>query len=136
MIIAILIVAFVAIVWIYMQQPQFGKAPGGARLERIRQSPNYRDGAFQNQSITPALAEGTSYFSVFRKFFFGKSKRVIPVNEIPARKIDLKSLSRDQDILVWFGHSSYFMQIDGKRILVDPVMSGHASPVSFTTKKL
>ena len=35
---------------------------------------------------------------------------------------------------MWFGHSSYFLQVDGKRILVDPVFSGSASPVSFTTK--
>ena len=36
--------------------------------------------------------------------------------------------------MVWFGHSSYFLQIDGKKILVDPVFSGNASPVKFTTK--
>jgi L-ascorbate metabolism protein UlaG (beta-lactamase superfamily) len=35
---------------------------------------------------------------------------------------------------VWFGHSSYFIQIDGKKILVDPVLSGHASPFSFSIK--
>ncbi|MBC8005281.1 MAG: MBL fold metallo-hydrolase, partial [Verrucomicrobia bacterium] len=38
------------------------------------------------------------------------------------------------DVLVWFGHSSYFLQLDGKRILVDPVFSGHASPFSFMVK--
>jgi L-ascorbate metabolism protein UlaG (beta-lactamase superfamily) len=32
------------------------------------------------------------------------------------------------------GHSSYFIQLDGVKILVDPVFSGNASPVSFTTK--
>jgi len=35
---------------------------------------------------------------------------------------------------VWFGHSSYYLQIDGKKMLIDPVMSGSASPVSFTTR--
>jgi L-ascorbate metabolism protein UlaG (beta-lactamase superfamily) len=44
------------------------------------------------------------------------------------------SLDTDNDILVWFGHSSYFIQIDGKRILVDPVFSGNASPFSFSIK--
>ena len=32
------------------------------------------------------------------------------------------------------GHSSYFIQVDGKKILVDPVFSGAASPISFTTR--
>ena len=35
--------------------------------------------------------------------------------------------------MVWFGHSSYLMQLDGKRILVDPVFC-MASPVSFVNK--
>ena len=37
--------------------------------------------------------------------------------------------------LVWFGHSSYLIQIDGKRILVDPVFSGNISPVPIYTNK-
>jgi len=36
--------------------------------------------------------------------------------------------------VIWMGHSSYFMQLDGKKVLVDPVLSGYAGPVSFTTK--
>ena len=39
-----------------------------------------------------------------------------------------------QDVLIWFGHSSYFIQIDGKRILVDPVFSGSASPLPGGTQ--
>ena len=43
-------------------------------------------------------------------------------------------LQPEEDVLIWFGHSSYFMQIDGKKILVDPVFSGSASPFSFMVK--
>jgi L-ascorbate metabolism protein UlaG (beta-lactamase superfamily) len=43
-------------------------------------------------------------------------------------------LDPEKDVLVWFGHSSYFMQIDGKKMLVDPVFSGNASPFSFAVK--
>jgi L-ascorbate metabolism protein UlaG (beta-lactamase superfamily) len=126
--------AFVLVVWAYMKQPQFGKAPSGDRLVQIMQSPNFRDGAFQNLSFTPPLAEGASYSKVMRDFFFGKSKRSVPAVMIPALKTDLKNLDPKEDVLVWFGHSSYFMQIGGKKILVDPVFSGNASPLSFTTK--
>jgi hypothetical protein len=41
-----------------MSKAKFGKAPAGTRLERIIQSPNYRNGQFQNLSPTPQLAEG------------------------------------------------------------------------------
>src|SRR5690606_17606068 len=43
-------------------------------------------------------------------------------------------LNPDDNVMVWFGHSSYYLQIDGKKMLIDPVMSGSASPVSFTTR--
>jgi L-ascorbate metabolism protein UlaG (beta-lactamase superfamily) len=56
------------------------------------------------------------------------------VDIIPSVKTDLLALPVGRDVLVWFGHSSYFMQIDGKRILVDPVFSGNASPVPGTLK--
>lgn len=117
-----------------INQVQFGKLPSGERLERIKKSPNYKDGSFQNQSITPVMAEDVSYLSVGKEMLFSKKERVTPEDSIPATKINLKQLDRSKDILVWFGHSSYFMQIDGKRILVDPVLSGSASPFSFAVK--
>ncbi len=67
-------------------------------------------------------------------FFFKKKVRVNPVDSIPSVKTDLRGLDAGKDFLVWFGHSSYFMQIDGKRMLVDPVFSGHASPFSWMVK--
>jgi L-ascorbate metabolism protein UlaG (beta-lactamase superfamily) len=113
---------------------RFGRMPKGERLARIKQSPNFRDGAFQNQSVTPQLTDGATYGKVMKEFLFGRPKRATPSSDIPSMKTDLLSLNRDENILVWFGHSSYFMQIDGKRILVDPVLSGSASPFSFMTK--
>ena len=52
-------------------------------------------------------------------------------DSIPSVKTDLSNLPPDQDLLIWFGHSSYFLQLEGNRILVDPVLSGHASPFDF-----
>lgn len=115
-------------------QAQFGKLPSGERLQRIKNSPNYKNGAFQNLSHTPDLTDGATYFSVSKDFFFGKHQRRFPEGNIPSLKTNLHELPIEEDLLLWFGHSSYFMQIQGKRILVDPVLSGNASPFSFTTK--
>jgi L-ascorbate metabolism protein UlaG (beta-lactamase superfamily) len=121
-------------VYIFMQGAPFGTMPSGKRLEAIQHSPHYADGKFQNLSFTPDLAEGTSYYRVMRDFFFRKSGRNRPGGIIPSKKTNLFTLPPDKNILVWFGHSSYFMQVDGKKILVDPVFCGHASPFSFTTR--
>ncbi|HEX8461405.1 MAG TPA: MBL fold metallo-hydrolase [Segetibacter sp.] len=117
-----------------MQQAKFGKAATGERLERMKNSPNYKDGKFQNQHNTPALTEGYSYTTVLYEFIFKKKEGRVPLDSIPSVKTDLLHLQSDQDILVWFGHSSYFMQLDGKRILVDPVFSGNASPLPGRNK--
>lgn len=119
---------------LFLKTERFGRRPLGRRLEEIRRSPNYKDGQFQNLEITPALAEGVSYFTVFEKFFFHQSKRSKPKQSLPVVKTDLTALLPDENIIVWFGHSSYFIQAYGKKFLVDPVFSGHASPVNFTTK--
>ncbi len=68
------------------------------------------------------------------EFLFKKIKGRFPADSVPSMKTDLRNLPIEQDVLVWFGHSSYYMQVDGKRMLVDPVFSGNASPVPGTTK--
>lgn len=129
-----ILLTLTALAFIYMQQPQFGRSPQGKRLERIKQSPNFKDGSFQNISFTPFVTEGYSMTKITFEFLFGRFPRTTPVNEIPSIRTDLKSLPRDKDVLIWFGHSSYFIQLDGKRFLVDPVFSGNASPVPYTAR--
>lgn len=128
-----IIFLFISTVYLFLQQPKFGKKSSGERLEKIKQSPNYKNGQFQNLSHTPDLAEGVGYFTVMKEFFFGKSKRSKPASPLPSQKTNLLNLATDENVFVWFGHSSYFMQVDGKCILVDPVLSGSASPIRFTT---
>ncbi len=127
-------IVLVLAVFLFMLQPIFGKTSNGERLNRIHHSPNYKDGSFQNQSFTPVMAEDVSGFTVLKDGLFHRSKRSKPTGTLPSKKINLKTLDPQKDKLVWFGHSSYFMQIDGKRMLVDPVFSGHASPFSFMVK--
>jgi len=64
------------------------------------------------------------------EFLFVKVKDLKPVEKIPAIKTDLKTLPSDEDLLLWLGHSSLYMQISGKRILIDPTLVS-ASPLPF-----
>ncbi len=120
-------------IWLFMQLPQFGKVPDKTRLDRIKKSPNYGKDSFQNQSHTPSLAEGTSPWDIL-KAYFNLPKDREPGQPIPSVKTDLKTISADVPTLIWFGHSSYLILLEGKTILVDPVFSGNASPVAFFGK--
>ena len=119
---------------LFLKQAKFGALPADARLERIGKSPNFRNGGFRNQLVTPMMTGEGGGLKTMLRFVFNRSKKLRPASPIPSVKRDLWHLAPTQDALVWFGHSSYFLQVDGKRILVDPVLSGSASPVPFTTR--
>ncbi|MBE7173527.1 MAG: MBL fold metallo-hydrolase [Williamsia sp.] len=108
----------------------FGKTPSGKRLARIMQSPNYKNGSFQNIEPTEVLREGASYMRMLRNFF-NRPVTVKPPAALHPVKTDLRQPAGERPLVTWFGHSSYFIRSKNFNILVDPVFSGHASPVSF-----
>ncbi len=111
-----------------------GKNPWGERLKKVEQSPNYRNGIFQNQSETKVMTGRLDFFKVLGKML-NKPKNTVPSSPLPSIKTDLKNLPDGKPVLVWFGHSSYLIKIDGKHILVDPVFSGYASPFNIKSAK-
>ncbi|WP_344977793.1 MBL fold metallo-hydrolase [Compostibacter hankyongensis] len=116
-----------------MLSKKFGQAPDAARRACFGTLPNYKNGRFQNLVFTPALVEGESMIKVLWNFL-GKHPDTAPAGPIPFVDTDLKNLKPDEDVLIWFGHSSYLIQVDGRKFLVDPVFSGNASPIKGSVK--
>jgi L-ascorbate metabolism protein UlaG (beta-lactamase superfamily) len=113
----------------YLQHPLFGALPSGEWLERIARSPNHADGAFHNQIDTPMRTTEQPEWSMWMETIFGEKGQPRPPGAIPAIKTDLGALDPAQDLVIWLGHSSYFVQLAGQRILIDPVFSSNAAPV-------
>ena len=134
MTILIILATFTLIIFAFMQQASFGALPKGDRLEKITQSANFKKGQFHNVEHTPDLTEGYGFFSVLYEFLFMKTENTSPTGTIPSTKTNIKHLNNSDDALIWFGHSSYYIQIDGKSILVDPVFSGNSSPIPNNIK--
>lgn len=128
-----ILVLGVAGVLSFLAQPSFGKLPSGERLERIQRSPNYRNGMFCNQIPTPMMTGEKSRWQALWDFVFGSREGLRPDKVVPVVRTNLKQLPRELNLMVWFGHSSYLLQVDGKRILVDPVFHA-AAPVSFVNR--
>lgn len=80
------------------------------------------------------LAEGASYPKMLIDFF-SKGVDREPAQVLPSVKTDLESAGTDLPTIVWFGHSSYFIKLNGKSILIDPIFSERASPFQFVGKK-
>lgn len=128
----ILVLALITVVFI--QQPQFGKHPEGARLALIERSPHYKDGRFRNQVEKPVISEGYSMMGELYKTVFKSYPSRQPIDSLPSVKTNLKQLPADSNLVIWMGHSTIFMQLNGKKILVDPVFSGKASPLPWGVK--
>ena len=116
--------------WAFVNSAPFGALPEGARLERIKRSPHFKDGIFTVEEPFTYHFE-SSGFAAWWDFLFGSHPELRPQQALPSQHPDLKALKADEDVVVWLGHSSFFMQLGGLRVLVDPIFSGHASPFSF-----
>jgi L-ascorbate metabolism protein UlaG (beta-lactamase superfamily) len=113
--------------------PVLGKDPAGTRLRRIRNSPHYENGSFQNLTPTEVTLKDASLAKMLGEYR-NRPVNTAPNHPLPAIRTDLRGRPSDQLSIVWFGHSSYLVKIKEFHILVDPVFSGNASPVSFFGK--
>lgn len=116
----------------YVSLPKFGSIPKGERLERIQKSPHFHGGIFKNLSETLQMTNEKGFLQMIKESFSARNKK--PPVIIPSVQTNLKELPANEDVLVWFGHSSYLLKVGGRTILVDPVFCGNASPFSFSIK--
>lgn len=96
------------------------------------ESDHYENGVFKNPIEQPLITSTESRASRLYRFVFGKDKDSVPALPIPSQKTNLMQLKPFENTIVWMGHSSYFMQLEGKTFLIDPVFSTNASPVPMT----
>lgn len=109
-----------------------GAAPAGERLARIQRSPNYRGGAFQNP-VASSLATTGSTWTTIRRWLGGHEQRVPPgpIPIVSLTRADFAQPPASGLRATWLGHSTVLVEIDGARILFDPVWSRRASPSSM-----
>lgn len=112
---------------------QFGARPHDARLERINKSPQYDGGKFVN-SVPVNLSFGfTEYRRMLSKWFSDQGNRV-PHSPIPIVQLTANSFTTEPApgvVITWLGHSTVLIEIDGYRILTDPMWSRRCSPSSL-----
>ncbi|HYD54668.1 MAG TPA: MBL fold metallo-hydrolase [Gemmatimonadaceae bacterium] len=109
-----------------------GAAPTGARLARIQRSPNFRDGAFRNPDATRLGTPGSTW-QMLRHWLAGDEQRV-PPGPMPIARLSREDFARPPASglrATWLGHATVLVEIDGARLLFDPVWARRASPSSL-----
>ena len=112
-----------------LQLPTFGGEMTGERLARMQRSPEYVDGRFTNQ---PPYESTLALWQNIRDYAGGQVRTppfTIPVVPLVPGSLRLPPLAGLRAI--WFGHATVLLEIDGVRIMTDPMLSQRASPFQF-----
>lgn len=118
----------------YIHSPRFGRPAGADRLKKMQASPHFVDGHFQCLEPVNVMTSDESFLSGWIHFLMEDKTGKVPASPLPSKKTDLKRQPSDEEFVVWMGHSSFYMQLAGRRILIDPVFSSYASPIFFVNR--
>jgi len=109
-----------------------GKRASGERLARIQASPQWDGSKFVNPEPL-----WNDYMGMFN-FFASTGVKKVPDGPLPVVPVDPATFDTPPPSglrVTWFGHSTVLIEIDGRRVLVDPIWGDRVSPFSFTGVK-
>ena len=114
-----------------------GQRALGLRLERMKSSPLWAGDGFRNlHPITPGLRDSAAPRPTLSEFLCGGPRRT-PAGPLPL--LDPRpTWQRPADTglrATWLGHSTVLIEIDGWRVLTDPVWGQRASPTRLAGPK-
>lgn len=91
-------------------------------------SPNYRDGAFVNIDPASWLSVDREQLALVAREMLGSRNATRPATPIPLAAPEIYRGDASRLAASWFGHSTALVELDGYRILTDPVWSDRCSP--------
>ncbi|MGB5704536.1 MAG: MBL fold metallo-hydrolase, partial [Polyangiales bacterium] len=103
-----------------------GAKPKDQRLAQMKASPNWQDGKFVNTLPRSDIRLGPIFMSWFNRPDQTEPNSALPVAVRKAS--DFSTAPRSGLRITWLGHSTLLVEIDGYRVLVDPVWAERASP--------
>lgn len=122
----IVVLAIIASLYIWNE---FGKSPSKEELASYEKLSYFKNGEFQSPQKLVYDFNNVRNGSVGFGRFLTKSI-FAPEGNLPTISLDKNSFSAQADdfAIYWLGHSAAIMELDGKRIIFDPVL-GNAAPI-------
>ena len=113
--------------------PSFGGKITGDKLQQLKRSKNYSNGKFINSTPTVMDTRVTTSISIMRDFIKGNPKSR-PEQPIEVEKLDIE-FNQTKARITWFGHSTLMVEMEGKILLLDPMLGKSPSPVPFGNRR-
>jgi L-ascorbate metabolism protein UlaG (beta-lactamase superfamily) len=107
----------------------------GLRRERTLASSQFADGLFHNTAVASERPIGGVMPMLGELFFGGQQRR--PPAPLPLERPHAVWAQRPATgfRVTWLGHSTVLLELDGRRILTDPVFGKRVSPIGFIGPK-
>lgn len=130
-----LTIVLLGVLFVYLS-PEFGGTPSEANKTRFEQLDYFSEGKFSNLIPTKMDMDFGKVITMLPELLKNDPAR-IPSFDLPIVSRDSLELVEDSlpTRLVWFGHSAFLLQIDGKNILIDPMLGEVPAPNPLLGKK-
>jgi len=134
--ISIVLILVILVVLFVNFSPEFGGSQSKQKLAQFEKLDYFEDGKFSNLMPTNMDMDFSEAIKMLPEFFKNDPSRR-PDFELPiAHRDSLELVTKDHPTrLVWFGHSTFLLQIDGKTILIDPMFGEVPAPNPLLGKK-
>ncbi|MFC4531123.1 MBL fold metallo-hydrolase [Sphaerisporangium dianthi] len=106
----------------------------GRRAARMRDSPQFRDGVFHNSMAAATRVPAGPPPGMVRELITGADRRR-PPGAVPLLTPSAAPPPAGGLRVVWYGHASTLVEIEGRRVLFDPVWSRRVSPSQLVGPK-
>lgn len=135
-IIVSILVGFILLgIFLLKYHPVFGGQSSEEKIHTFRQSPNFSQSKFINQIPTPMDMDAKTLVTTMRDFIKGHPQGR-PANSIAVESLVIDDLQRgEQTRITWFGHSTVLLEMEGKRLLLDPMFGQSPSPLPLFGSK-
>lgn len=110
---------------------EFGSAPNSEEIAHFKTLPNYSKDKFVNQTGAEASMNFSTMAGTLVEYFSHIPNRE-PSTPPPVKELQIDSLhTAEQPRITWFGHSAVLVELAGKRIFLDPMLTDVPSPVKW-----
>lgn len=121
---------------VVLRLPQFGQKPKGDHLEQLKLSKQHNGENFENAGGVAMTMTAGKFVRIIKAYMNQPDNKVPETLEVlNPNMADIRNASDTMVAITWYGHSAFFVEMDGKKILLDPMLGEHASPFSWSIKR-